>query len=97
LVPALEGGDAAAKKKAASQLTESLTASASVFSAMPFFLSEEYSILDATLAPLLWRLPQYGIVLNSAAKPVSDYAARLFATEEFKASLSGTEKALRDA
>jgi len=77
LIPALSGQDDQAQRKAAGQLTDSLTASASVFEAMPFFLSDDYSILDATLAPLLWRLPQYGIVLSSAAEPVSTYAERM--------------------
>ncbi len=97
LVPALSGSDVAAKERAAGQLAESLTASASVFQAMPFFLSEEYSILDATLAPLLWRLPQYGIVLPAGAKAVEDYAQRIFNREGFQASLSAAERALRNA
>lgn len=97
LVPALSGSDKAAQATAASQLTDSLVASASVFAAMPFFLSEEYSILDATLAPLLWRLPQYGIVLPSGAEAVAAYADRIFNRDGFQASLSVAEKALRNA
>ena len=97
LVPALEGNDAGQCTKAASRLAESLTASASVFDAMPFFLSEEYSILDATLAPLLWRMTQYGIVLDSGAKAVDAYATRIFDRDGFQSSLSVTERALRNA
>jgi len=97
LVPALSGSNTKAQSTAASQLTESLVASAGVFAAMPFFLSEEYSILDATLAPLLWRLPQYGIVLPSGAKAVVAYADRIFERDGFQASLSDAEKALRNA
>ena len=97
LVPALSGTDTSLREKAASQLSESLTASASVFEAMPFFLSEEYSILDATLAPLLWRMPQYGIVLDSGADSVNAYATRMFSRDGFQTSLSVTEKALRNA
>ena len=97
LEPALSGTDEGRRKKAAGQLADSLTASASVFEAMPFFLSEEYSILDATLAPLLWRMPQYGIVLDSNADSVNAYATRMFSRDGFKASLSTTEKALRNA
>jgi len=73
-------------------LAESLAASADVFKAMPFFLSEEYSILDATLAPLLWRLTACGIVLPAAAKPVTDYAKRQFARQGFQASLPDEER-----
>jgi RNA polymerase-associated protein len=76
----------------AQHLVESLTASVDVFSAMPYFLSESYSVLDATLAPLLWRLPSYGIVLPEAAAPIMDYAKRLFSRAGFAASLSPREK-----
>lgn len=97
LVPKLSSSDKESRAAAASQLTESLVASAGVFAAMPFFLSEDYSILDATLAPLLWRLPQYGIVLPSAAEPVVAYADQIFERDGFQASLSVAEKALRNA
>lgn len=92
-LPALEaGGEEAAT--AGNQLAESLTAAADVFAAMPFFLSEEFSMLDATLAPLLWRLGHYGIVLPPAAASVSDYAKRIFARSGFQASLSDVEREL---
>lgn len=73
-------------------LTDALVASNEVFSAMPFFLGEEYSILDATLAPLLWRLPAYGIVLPKSASAVTNYAKRMFARPGFQASLSDMER-----
>lgn len=73
-------------------LTDALVASNEVFSAMPFFLGEEYSILDATLAPLLWRLPAYGIVLPKSASAVTNYAKRMFARPGFQASLSNMER-----
>ena len=79
-------------EEARKALTESLTASSEVFAAMPFFFSEEYSILDATLAPLLWRLPAYGIVLPKSASAVGKYAKRLFARPGFQASLSDMER-----
>ena len=78
--------------QAAQRLCDSLTESADVFSALPYFFSEEYSILDATLAPLLWRLPAYGIVLPKAAAPVEQYAKRMFARPGFQASLSDAER-----
>ncbi len=73
-------------------LNESLTGAAQVFAAMPYLFSEEYSILDATLAPLLWRLSAYGIVLPEAAEPVKQYAKRIFAREAFQKSLSDAER-----
>ena len=73
-------------------LTEALVTSDDVFAALPFFFGEEYSILDATLAPLLWRLPSYGIVLPKSASAVTAYAKRMFARPGFQASLSDMER-----
>ena len=84
-------------EQAALQLSESLTAASDVFAAMPYFFSEEYSILDATLAPLLWRLPVFGIVLPPAAAPVLQYARRMFARPGFQASLSDAERKMEHA
>lgn len=78
--------------EAGSRLAESITAANDVFSALPFFFSEDYSILDATLTPLLWRLPAYGIVLPETASAVKDYAKRMFARPGFEASLSEAER-----
>jgi len=91
LVPALESGGSAGKS-AAAELADSLTASADLFAAMPFFLSEEFSMLDATIAPLLWRLKHYGVELSASAKPVTDYASKIMARSGFQASLSAVER-----
>ena len=74
------------------QLTESLTEAADVFSAMEYFFSEEYSVLDAAIAPLLWRLPSYGIILPDRAAPVRHYANRIFSRPGFQVSLSNAER-----
>ncbi|MFK7893918.1 MAG: glutathione S-transferase N-terminal domain-containing protein [Granulosicoccus sp.] len=81
--------------EAITRLSDAITEANDVFSALPFFFSEEYSMLDATLAPLLWRLPAYGIVLPEKASAVSQYASRMFARPGFEASLSDTEKDMR--
>ena len=81
--------------KARKELMESISASADVFSAMPYFLSEEFSLVDASIAPLLWRLPHYGIELPKAAKAVLTYADRLFDREGFKLSLTEGEREYR--
>ena len=81
--------------KARKELMESIAASADVFSAMPFFLSEEFSLVDASIAPLLWRLPHYGIELPRAAKAVVAYGERIFDREGFQLSLTEGERELR--
>ncbi len=78
--------------KAGALLAESIADANDVFAALPFFFSEDYSILDATLAPLLWRLPSYGIVLPESATAVKDYAQRMFSRPGFEASLSEAER-----
>ena len=76
------------------QLTEGLMASVEAFQARPFFLSDDYSMIDCTLAPLLWRLPSFGIVLSAQAKSILEYANRLFKRPAFRASLSLLERRL---
>ena len=92
-VPEFEAGGVQADA-ARHQLAESLTASSDVFDALPYFLSEDFSILDATLAPLLWRLNHYGIVLPKAAAPVTEYCKRIFARTGFQSSLTELEREL---
>ena len=81
--------------KARKILREELTASAEVFKAMPYFLSNDFSLVDATLAPLLWRLPRLGIELPKEAKAVLDYSQQVFDRETFQESLTESEREMR--
>ncbi len=94
-LPALEEGTPSKVRKARKILRENLTASAEVFAARPFFLSDEFSLVDCTLAPILWRLPHYGVELPRQAAPVREYAERLFEREAFQKSLSDQERDMR--
>jgi RNA polymerase-associated protein len=76
-------------------LGEAISASAEVFRAKPFFLSDEFSLVDATIAPILWRLPVYGIELPAQAQPIVRYMNSLFARPGFRASLSVAERVMR--
>ncbi len=73
-------------------LRDHLTAIVPAFSQIPYFMSEEYSLIDCCMAPLLWRLAHYGIKIPVATKPLQQYAARLFERAAFKTSLSALEK-----
>jgi RNA polymerase-associated protein len=84
-----------ARTQARKELRESLTGVAALFADKPFFLSEEFSMVDCCLLPILWRLPQLGIELPRQAKPLLDYMERLFARPAFQASLTATERAMR--
>lgn len=94
-VDELESGDEKRAAKARKILRDSLTAGAEVFAAMPYFLSDELSLVDCAILPLLWRLPYYGVELPAQAKAVDDYARRLFKRESFQASLSEAEREMR--
>ena len=96
LVPALESKGEKTSSKARKQLRDSLTSSAEVFAAKPFFLSDEFSLVDASVIPILWRLMRYRIELPRQAKPVLDYAERMFARESVQASLSEAEREMRE-
>lgn len=86
------------KKKAATarrKLRENLTSLAPIFAQKSFFMSDEYSLMDCYLVPLLWRLPRFGIELPRQAKPVLSYAHRLFNRETFQTSLTKIEREMR--
>ena len=95
-LPALESRSEKVFTKARKILRDSLTASAEVFSAKPFFLSDEFSLVDATIIPILWRLKHYRIELPRQAKPVMQYAARMFERDSFKTSLSDAEREMME-
>ena len=95
LLPIIEGEDSSKADEARQKLKDSLVDSASVFELKPFFLSEEYSLVDATVAPMLWRLNHYGIELPPKASAVTKYAKRLFDREGFQLSLTESEREMR--
>ena len=80
--------------KSKKQLKESLMAAAPVFDATPYFMSEEYSLIDCAMAPFLWRLHSIGIEITSLGKGITAYANRLFSRKAFQDSLTKEEKEL---
>jgi RNA polymerase-associated protein len=77
-------------------LQESLLSNAELFAVKRYFLSDDFSLVDATIAPLLWRLPLYGIELNgSGAQPIRKYMDNIFARRSFRESLTETELEMR--
>lgn len=78
-------------------LLESLMALEPVFADKAFFLSEEFSLLDCALAPLLWRLPTLGIDIPPSAKALQTYMQRVFKRDSFQTSLTEAERQLRAA
>lgn len=85
-----------ASDKVRKELRDSLISVSPIFDQKPFFLGDEFSLIDCSVTPLLWRLPSYGIELPGAAKPLIDYAERMFERESFKQSLTEGEKEMKD-
>jgi|TARA_B110000116_G_C16794117_1_gene565566 RNA polymerase-associated protein len=83
--------------KAQKELKDSLLSVAPIFSEKPYFMSEDFTLVDCCLGPILWRLEEMGISLpkTKQAKPLQDYMDRLFAREAFQESLSEMEKEMR--
>ncbi len=77
--------------KARKLLRERLIAATPIFASKPFFLSDEFSLVDCALAPLMWRLSKIGVELPKEAQAIQIYANRIFAREGFQRSLSDVE------
>jgi RNA polymerase-associated protein len=76
-------------------IRDNLVQIAPVFARQKFMLGEEFSMLDVAIAPLLWRLDHYGIVLPKQAAPLMKYAERIFARPAFIEALTPSEKVMR--
>jgi RNA polymerase-associated protein len=84
------------KEKARKELREGMMTIAPIFKDMPYFMSDEFTIVDCCMAPILWRLPAMGIELSGkAVEPLFQYMERLFDRESFQASLSEAEQEMR--
>jgi RNA polymerase-associated protein len=79
------------------QLRDTILQCADLFKLKPYFLSEDFSVVDATIAPILWRLPHYEIELPVQAQPILRYAALVFSRPGFRVSLSEAEQEMRIA
>lgn len=78
------------------ELVNSLISVNSVFSEQKYFLSEDFSLVDCYILPLLWRLPKYGISLPPKhANAIISYATNLFNRESFQVSLTRTEQSYK--
>jgi RNA polymerase-associated protein len=79
------------------ELRDSLVSISPIFTEKPYFMSDEFTLVDCCIAPLLWRLPVMGIELPEAqCGPLLSYMKRIFEREAFQTSLSEAEKEMRD-
>jgi len=93
----LANPDAKKAQAARKEFVESLISISDIFVEMPYFMSEEYTLVDCCLAPMLWRLPQLGIEIPNTrqTKPLLAYIKRLFERPAFQESLSDLEREIR--
>jgi stringent starvation protein A len=91
----LAAGDRKPPARSAKALEESVLSSVDIFAAKTFFLSDEFSLVDCTIAPILWRLPAFGISLPTRAKPIRTYMDEVFSRPSFQASLTEVEQEIR--
>lgn len=97
LVHTLERGSEDAAKVARGQLKDSLISISQIFAEKPYFLSDEFSLVDCTFAPLLWRLPEFGIEIKGKEAPgLIQYMERVFSRPSFRQSMSEEEMEMRE-
>ncbi|GGY08333.1 glutathione S-transferase N-terminal domain-containing protein [Paludibacterium paludis] len=81
--------------KAREAIRDGLTTIAPVFAKQKFMLGDEFSMIDVSIAPLMWRLEHYNIDLGKNSAPILKYAERIFQRQSFIDSLTPSEKAMR--
>ena len=95
LVDDVENGDRGVSSAARKCLRDHLSTLAPIFAQKTYFMSDDYSLVDCYLAPILWRLPAYGVRLPAHAKALQTFADRIFEREAFVQSLTEAEYELR--
>lgn len=94
LVYEIESTTGKAREQAGKQLKEGIIAANELFRISDYVLSDELSLVDCTLGPLMWRLPHYGVKLGKPGASVEAYAHRIFSRASFKSSLTQAERDL---
>ncbi len=84
-------------KKSTKELRESVLGIAPIFAEKPFFMSEEFTLVDCCIAPILWRLPSLGVDIRPSkqSKPLQAYMDMLFNRDSFQESLTEQEREMR--
>ena len=92
LAAKLDRGGALGEKR---QLREAMIEVSEAVEARRFFLGDEFSLVDCSLAPLLWRLRSYGIDPGPRAEALFGYMRRVFGRPSFVEGLSELERDMR--
>jgi RNA polymerase-associated protein len=92
-----EGPQGSETPRLRTELRDLILQTADFVLSKPYFMSDEISLVDVTIAPLLWRLPRYQIDLPKDGVALQKYANRLFSRPAFRLSLSEQEREMRIA
>jgi len=96
LVAVIMAGDEAKADIARATLRAKILEVAPVFEHFDYFMSEEFTIVDCYMAPLLWRLPELKIDLGyDNVTGIKSYMVKVFERESFQASMTETEREIR--
>ena len=81
------------EEASAKYLRQSLLSIAPIFAEKEFFMSDEFTLVDCCLAPIMWRLGYLGVNLPNTkqSKPLIEYMKRIFDRPAFETSLSAAE------
>jgi len=84
-------------KKTRQEFKSQIIALSPILKEKPFFMSEDFSLVDCCIAPILWRLPLIGIELqkDTKTKPIYAYMQKIFTKPCFINSLSELERDIR--
>jgi len=94
IVGDLTGAEGDRSAKARKSMHDDFVMLAPLLAKKPYFMSDEFALIECSVAPILWRLPVYGVELPSQLKPLLRYAERIFSRPSFRASLSEAEQEL---
>src|SRR3990167_10947645 len=96
LIRKLETGKLADTRVAAKELGGYLAQLVPIFQSQNYFLGDEFTLVDCCIAPVLWRMPIWGITLSPVdMKSINKYAERVFSRDSFQASLTELEQEQR--
>lgn len=81
------------QKQARQELKDTLVSLTPLFQHFPYFMSENFTILDCMLAPIFIRLKSMGIELpRQHCRPILLYCQRIFSRPAFVKSMTQQEK-----
>jgi RNA polymerase-associated protein len=96
LIRKLETGKDSEIAPAAKELTGYISQLVPLFNTSPYFMGDDFTLVDCFIAPVLWRLPVWDIhFTGNEAKVINKYMNRVFQRDSFQASLTESEQELR--